>query len=148
RTETVDAVSVGADGGHPVAAAQARPPPPGARRHSRRRDRDREPTRVVPADAPLARRPAHGGDPRAPARAPRRLVANAQIPPGWGRGRRPRPLRPTLLPPRRFATLGFRRALRRQALSSRGTPEGVRRDPDAALRHRHLPHLRRVLRPR
>src|SRR5439155_258049 len=43
RAEAVDAVSVGADGGDPLAAAEARPPPPRARGHPRRRGRDREP---------------------------------------------------------------------------------------------------------
>src|SRR5439155_7238845 len=48
------------------------------------------------------------------------------------------------------AALGLRRTLGRQALPARGTPQGVRRAADAALRYRHLPHLRRVLvwRPR
>src|SRR2546425_224809 len=147
RAEAVDAVSVGADGGHPLAAAEARPPPPRARGHPRRRGRDREPARGVPADAPLARRPVRGRDPGPPARAPGGVVAHPESPPRE-RGRRSGSLRPPRLPPRCAAALGLRRALGRQALPPRGTPQGVRRAADAALRHRHLPHLRRVLRSR
>src|SRR5207245_842038 len=80
-------------------AAEARPPPPRARGHPRRRGRDREPARGVPADGPLARRPARGRDPGPPARAPGGVVAHPEGPPRE-RGRGSGSLRPPRLPPR------------------------------------------------
>jgi hypothetical protein len=58
--------------------AEARARPPRAPRDAGAAGRDREPARGVPADAALARRPPRRADPRAPARAPRRLVGDVE----------------------------------------------------------------------